>query len=175
MSDSIPESNPAPQAVPLKPVLMARCPHKKVRDEDWLIIRSLIEAGGKAADIAAQYGIAKGTIHERSSDERWATPTRVALALKNNDQCTDDPAALVAAMWAKRGLEARESLFQLSSKAIQRFTAMSPVPATFAEAAIAEKMLSKAIDPDASASSQSNVSIQLLATQGFQPRRTIDV
>ena len=175
MPDSIPESDSDTQAVPLKPVLMAKHPGKIVADEDWLIIRSLIEAGGIAKDIAAKYGIAKSTIHERSCTERWASPKRVALALKNNDQCTDDPAALVAAMWAKRGLEARESLFQLSSKAMQRFAAMAPVPATFAEAAIAEKMLSKAIDPDSSSGGQSNVSIQLLATQGFQPRRTIDV
>jgi len=174
MSDSIPENVPQPNVAP-KPVLMARCPHKKVSDEDWLIIRSLIEAGGKAADVASQYGIAKGTIHERSSDERWATPTRVALALKNNDQCTDDPAALVAAMWAKRGSDARESLFQATNKAMQRFDSMAPVPQTFAEYAIAEKLRAKAIDPDASSAGTSNVSIQLLASHAFQPKPAIDV
>jgi hypothetical protein len=175
MSDSIPESDPSTQAVPLKPVLMARCPHKKVSDDDWLVIRSLIEAGALARDVAKQFNIAKGTIHERSSDERWATPTRVANALARGDQDTSDPAAAVAALWASRKEGQREALYQGTNKALQRFFALAPVPQTFAEAATAEKLLSKAIDPDASQSGPSNVSIQLLATQGFQPRRTIDV
>jgi len=175
MSDSIPESDPCTQQVPLKPVLMARCPHKKVSDEQWPIIRSLIEAGAKAADVAKQFNIAKGTIHERSCDERWATPVRVANALKNNDQDVSDPASQVAALWIKRKDDQREALYQGTNKALQRFFALAPVPQTFAEAATAEKLLSKAIDPDASQTGQSNVSIQLLATQGFQPRKTIDV
>ena len=175
MSDSIPESDSSTQAVPFKPILMARCPHKKVSDEDWLVIRSLIEAGALARDVAKQFGIAKGTIHERSSDERWATPTRVANALARGDQDTSDPAAQVAALWASRKDQQREALYQGTNKALQRFFAMAPVPQTFAEAATAEKLLSKAIDPDAANSSQANVSIQLLATQGFQPRRTIDI
>lgn len=175
MSDSTPESNPAPHAVPLKPVLMAKCPHKKVSDDDWLIIRSLIEAGALARDVAKQFGIVKGTIHERSCAERWATPSRVANALARGDLDTSDPAAHVAALWAKRKEDARETLFQGTRKSLDRFFAMAPVPQTFAEAATAEKLLSKSIDPDSSQSGQSNVSIQLLATQGFQPRRTIDV
>jgi len=175
MSDSIPESDPSTQAVPLKPVLMARCPHKKVSDDDWLIIRSLIEAGALARDVAKQFNIAKGTIHERSSDERWATPTRVANALARGDQDTSDPAAAVAALWASRKEGQREALYQGTNKALQRFFALAPVPQTFAEAAAAEKLLSKAIDPEGSSASQSNVSIQLLATQGFQPRRIIDI
>jgi hypothetical protein len=86
-----------------------------------------------------------------------------------------DPASQVAALWASRKEGQREALYQGTNKALQRFFALAPVPQTFSEAAIAEKLLSKSIDPDASQSSQSNVSIQLLATQGFQPRRTIDV
>jgi hypothetical protein len=175
MSDSIPESSSEPRGPLFKPVLMARCPHKKVSDEQWLIIRSLIEAGAKAAEVAKQFGIAKGTIHERSSDERWATPTRVAQALSRGDQDVSDPAAAVASLWAKRKEDQRESLYQGTNKALQRFFAMAPVPQTFAEAATAEKLLAKAIDPDAANASQGNVSIQLLATQGFQPKRVIDV
>lgn len=166
ISDTLPEA---------RPVLTARCPQRKCTDEQWACIRSMIEAGAAAPDVAKSYGLAPATINTKAHKECWATPRRVAAALASNDQNVDDPAALVAAIWAKRKEDARESLFQGASKSLSRFFALAPVPQTFSEAAIAEKLLSKAIDPDASSAAQSNVSIQLLATQGFQPRRTIDV
>ena len=147
----------------------------KCTAEDWGKIRSLIEAGANAPDVAKQFGLAPATINTKAHKECWATPRRVAAALAANDQNADDPAALVAALWVKRKEDARESLYQGTTKSLQRFFAMAPVPQTFSEAAIAEKLMSKAIDPDASSASNSNVSIQLLATQGFQPRRTIDI
>lgn len=147
----------------------------KCTAEDWGKIRSLIEAGANAPDVAKQFGLAPATINTKAHKECWATPRRVAAALAANDQNSNDPASLVAALWSKRKEDARESLYQGTDKALARFFAMAPVPQSFAEAAAAEKLRSKAIDPEGHAAANSNVSIQLLATQGFQPRRTIDV
>lgn len=177
MSDSIPENasssplNPEPQ----KRVFLTPHPTMKCSADDWACIRSLIEAGANAQDVAKTYGLAPATIHTRSHKELWASPRRVSVALAANDQNTEDPAALVAALWLKRKEDARETLFHGARKSLDRFFALSPVPSTFSEAAIADKLLSKAIDPDASSSSNSNVSIQLLASHAFQPKPTIDV
>lgn len=156
-------------------VLLAPHPTKKCTTEDWAKIRSLIEAGATAPDVAKTYGLAPATINTKSHKESWASPRRVAIAIKNNDQNTEDPAALVAQLWAKRKEDARESLYQGTNKALQRFFAMSPVPQTFAEAAAADKLLAKSIDPNSDSNNQSNVSIQLLATHGFQPKPCFDV
>ena len=158
-----------------RPVLTARCPQRKCTDEQWACIRSMIEAGASAPDVAKSYGLAPATINTKAHKESWATPRRVAAALASNDQNVDDPAARVAALWASRKEDSRETLFQGASKSLQRFWAMAPVPQSFSEAAIADKMLAKAIEPYPDQAGASNVSIQILATQGFQPRRTIDI
>lgn len=177
MSDSIPDNLPPspPNQEPKRPMLWAPNPTKKCTDEQWACIRSMIEAGASAPDVAKSYGLAPATINTKAHKECWATPRRVSAALAANDQNTEDPAALVAAMWAKRKEDARETLFHGARKSLDRFFALSPVPATFSEAAIADKLLSKSIDPDSSSSSNSNVSIQLLASHAFQPKPTIDV
>lgn len=157
-----------PTPHPERPVLYRKCPQKIVRDEDWPVIRSLIEAGAKAPDVARKYGISPVTINTKACKEKWATPMRVAKASK---QIVDgDPASAVASLWNDRKAAAREQIYQGTSKALQRFFAMAPIPQSFAEAATAEKLLSKAIDPDADKDSRSpNVNLAILSTGSFQP------
>jgi hypothetical protein len=87
----------------------------------------------------------------------------------------DDPAMAVAALWKGRGDSVREQLYQGSRKALERFFAMSPVPQSFAEAATAEKLLSKAIDPSSERLQSQGTPVNILAANNFQPKRIIDV
>jgi hypothetical protein len=156
-----------------QPILYRKCSQKKVRDEDWPVIRSLMEAGAKAPDVAKKYGISPVTINTRASKERWATPRRVAKA--NAHLSEDDPASAVASLWANRKEESRESLYQGSKKALERFFAMAPVPQSFNEAATAHKLLQNAIEPEGPPERSTNVSVQILSQQGFSPKPAIDV
>ncbi len=132
---------------PEKTVLLAPNPMKIVSDQDWEIIKTLYCAGEGAAALAERYGIQPSTIHSRASKLRWPTQNRIARA--DLSVATSDPAAALAALWTQRKEETRDALYTNSKKALERFFAHSPVPQSFAEAAIAEKMLAKAIDPDA--------------------------
>jgi len=144
-----------------------------VRDEDWPIIRSLIEAGAKAPEVARRYGISPVTINTRACKEKWATPKRVARA--EAQIITDDPASAVAALWEDRKAQTRETVFQGASKSLQRFFAMSPIPQSFNEAATAHKLLKEAIDPDAGGAHSGGTTVNILASQGFMPKRVVDV
>lgn len=156
-----------------RPVLYRKCSQKIVRDEDWPVIRSLMEAGAKAPDVAKKYGISPVTINTKACKEKWATPSRVAKA--KNQIIEGDPASAVAALWSDRKASARETAYQGYQKALQRFFALAPVPQTFSEAAIASKLLNQAIDPDSGSSQSSSTTVNILQANGFQPKRTIDV
>ena len=156
-----------------RPALTRIDPNKKVSDEDWNLIRELYCAGANANDLAARFGIKPCTIHKKASVNKWVTPMKLAIAAKRGVP-TDDPAGAVAELWKQRQGEARESIYQGSKKALDRFFAMAPVPASFAEAAIAEKMLNKAIDPTEGKTVQQNVNLSLLTSNDFSPR-PIDV
>lgn len=157
-----------------RPVLTAIHPGKKVSDEDWNVLKSLYEAGESAGVLAEKYGIKPSTIHSRSSKQRWATPQRITRA-KSLELVSSDPASAVADLWARRKGESRESVYQGAKKALDRFFAMAPVPQSFSEAAIAEKMLSKAIDPEVDQDTKGNINLAILTTTGFAPRPIVDV
>lgn len=156
-----------------RPVLYRKCSQKIVRDEDWPVIRSLMEAGAKAPDVAKKYGISPVTINTRACKEKWATPARVAKA--KNQIIEGDPASAVAALWSDRKVAARESIYQGSQKALQRFFALAPTPQSFSEAAIASKLLNQAIDPDAASGNSQSTTVNILQANGFQPKKVIDV
>ena len=146
----------------------------KVSRIQWKAIRALIEAGEPAKAVASQYGICSSTIHKRSSDELWVTKQRLTKASKGQLKA-DDPATVIANLWKRRGDESRENVFQGASKALSRFFAMSPVPATFQEAATAKKMLDQAINPDADSTNHSTINLAVLTQAGFTPKPVVDV
>lgn len=162
------DPTPAPRAP-----LLAKHPGKIVRDEDWPIIRSLIEAGAKAPDVAKRYGISPVTINTKACKEKWATPRRVAKA--KDQLAVNDPASAVAALWASRNEQSRETIYQGSIKALERFFALSPVPTSFNEALAADKLLSKAINPSGESQPTQNVAVQILTQSNFEPQPVIDV
>lgn len=170
MQDSpLPSESPqdAPQAP--KEVLLSRMPHKKVRDSDWPVIRSLAEKGVTYKELATRYNVTTQYIRERSSKEKWLTKQRLAMT-KNETIVADDAAIAVLDLWDSRQRDARESTYQGAKKALERFFAMSPVPQSFAEAATANKLLKDAIDPSGSNNGNSQVQVNILATQGFSPK-----
>ena len=150
-------------------------PKQKVSTEQWSAIRSIMEAGGVAKEVAKRYGIQPDTILKRGTKERWATPMRVRDAARRSEVVTGDPAAEVAALWKQREGEARELIFQGSNKALQRFFSMSPVPQSFQEAATAQKLLKEAISPPTEGQIAGTMNVQVLAMAGFCPKPVVDV
>lgn len=158
-----------------RPIFLREHPSQKVSLEQWSAIRSIMEAGGVAEDVAKRFGIQPSTIHKRGTKERWATPNRIRAALQKSEVITGDPAAEVAALWKERETNAREMIFQGSNKALQRFFSMSPVPQSFAEAATAQKLLKEAITPAQEGQSGGTMNVQVLAMAGFMPKPVVDV
>jgi len=149
-------------------------PNKIVRDEDWVGIKHMAEQGVSYEELGAQFGVKACTIGKRASKERWLTPTRIARA-KNGNVSEDDPAAAVALLWKRRGVDSRDKVYQGATKALDRFFAMSPVPQSFNEAAIALKMVNESINPNGELTQNANVSIHVLASKEFSPTPVIDV
>ena len=167
--ESIQHSPEAPQEV-----LMSRNPQKKVRDSDWLVIRSLAEKGVTYPELAKRFNVKPQTIRKRSCEEKWLTKQR--LVMTKNETIVADPAtSAVLDLWSERQLEAREQVYQGAQKALARFFAMSPIPQSFAAAATANKLMKDAIDPSGSSVSNGSTTVNILATQGFSPRPTIDI
>lgn len=158
-----------------KPVFLRVHPTQKVSTEQWSSIRSIMEAGGAAEQVAKRFGIQPSTIHKRGTKERWATPNRVRALAQRSEVITGDPASEVAALWKERETNAREMVYQGSQKALQRFFAMAPVPQSFSEAATAQKLLKEAITPPSDITGLINTNIQVLAMSGFAPRPVVDV
>jgi hypothetical protein len=160
---------------PIKPRgLMRVDPNKKIADEEWPGIRHMIESGVPYKEVAERFNVKPHTLRRRASEEKWLTPQRLAMA-KNGTLKADDPANVVAELWRQRGAETRDMVYTGAAKALQRFFALSPVPQSFSEAAIANKMLKEAIDPSGALENNSNVSIQILANQSFKPTPVVDV
>lgn len=172
MATPIPQPEADPSAP--RPVLLAPHPQKKVTDAQWEVIKSLYCAGVSSGDIAKDYPITSSTIRKRATVEKWPTPQRISRAIKTGQRNTDDPAAAIADLWESRKQEGRESVYQGSKKALERFFAMAPVPQSFQEAAIAHKMMEKAIDPSEGKAAPTNVNLALLTSDNFAPR-VIDV
>ena len=154
--------------------LYRRDPQKKVRDEDWPVIRSLVEKGMPQKEVAAKFGISPLYVSRKASDEKWITPMRLARAKKGLVP-THDPASAVVSIWAERSDAMRESVYQGAKKSLERFFAMSPVPQSFAEAATAHKLLKDSIDPSGGANTANSSVTQILQIQGFTPKPAIDV
>jgi hypothetical protein len=175
LPDPSPQREAASSEAPPREVLMRRDPLKKVSDQDWPVIRHLVESGVRYKEVAERWGIKESTISTRASKERWLTPQRLALA-KNGNAKVDDPANAVVDVWRQRGAESRDMIFDGAKRSLQRFFAMSPVPQSFAEAATAKKMLDDSINPNGTPSdSTKNVSISILAGKNFAPQPVVDV
>lgn len=153
------------EQVPEKRELTRVDPNMKVSEREWQMIRDLVCAGASATELAEKYNIEPNTIHRKASVEKWPTPRRIQKA-QSKGLPVGDPASMIAKMWSKRQGESREEVYQGASKSLRRFWAKSPVPQNFAEAAIAEKMLNKAIDPTEGKSDNSDPNLQLLAAGG---------
>jgi hypothetical protein len=142
---------------------------RKIRRKMWKAIEVRYCAGDRISTLVEAYGVTRHAIIKRSQLEKWPTPRRIAKA-QGQGIYTDDPASMIAEVWNRRGAQTREEVYQGTSKALRRFFAMSPVPQSFQEAAAAEKMLSKAIDPTGASETKPNVSMMILADPGFRPR-----
>lgn len=142
----------------------------KLTKEQWDVIRALYCQGEKATVLAPRYGITPHTINKRASSEKWPSPQRIARAANNPTQAVSDPAAAVCTLWQERGEKAREQVFKGMDSALMRFFSLSPVPTTFAEAALAIKLRDQAINPGGSPEgSKTNVNIAVLTNQEFAP------
>lgn len=148
---------------------------KKISDGDWDVIKALYCQGVSAVKLAEKYPIKADTIRKKASKDQWATPGRINRALRSPKTSVDDPASAVAALWKERGEKGRESIYQGSQKALDRFFSAAPVPQSFAEAATAAKLMNEAITPPVVDEKAGNVNLAILSTQGFQPKRVVDV
>ena len=164
--------NAKPEAI--KPVIMRPDPIAKVSPEQWSTIQALYCAGVDAKTIAKDYPIKPSSIHSRASKSKWPTPNRITRRA-NQSAVTDDPASALASLWKDREDKSREKVFQGASKALGRFFATAPVPQSFAEAATAAKLMNEAIKPPSEDEGKGTLNLQILSTQGFAPRKAINV
>ena len=119
------------------------------------------------AELAKRYSISVWSIRQRSKTDRWPTPARILSAASRSDLPDDDPSKLIANNWDKRKADARERLFQGTSKAMKKFLRNPSTPRDWKEAQVAQNLLDKAIDPD---SEQGNsASVQIAVLQGNNP------
>jgi uncharacterized protein YjcR len=154
--------------------LMRVDPNKKLSDADLELIKERYCAGEIASDIAADFNISAHTIRTYSNRHKWPTPGRARLAeTKPQKFSADDPAAILADVWASRKEQSRDQIYHGSKKALQRFFAMSPTPQSFSEAKIASELMNKAIDPDeGNNNNKGNINLAVLTQQGFEPKPT---
>lgn len=142
----------------------------KLSRADWDVIKALYCNGEKATVLAPRYGITPHTINKRASSEKWPSPQRIARAASNPTREVSDPAAAVCDLWQQRGEQAREQVFNGTRAALTRFFALSPVPTSFAEAAVAAKLMDQAINPGGTQEgSKTNVNIAVLTNGEFAP------
>lgn len=151
-----------PKATPYKPY------QPKATPTQWAEIKLRAEQGEPYEDIAKLYPISVSSIEKKASVERWATPARIQRAVKGLLP-PDDPAIPAANVWLQRKEDLRESTFNGAKKALDRFFAMSPVPQSFSEAALAHKLAKEAISPPEEAQPNQNISLAILTQVGFQP------
>ena len=149
-------------------------PFQKVPDHEWPAIRTMAEQGMSYREIGAKFGVTKDCIRKRATKEKWVTKARLKAAHRG-ELSPIDPATLVNAMWQDRSASAREQVYQGAKKALDRFFAMAPIPQSFAEAATAAKLMNESINPGGAIAQTNNVSVQILSTQGFEPRPVVDV
>ena len=152
--------------------------------KSWEVIKAKAVAGVKLAELARQFGVTSATIKVRASKENWPTPLRIAFRKKEIQRSgeslqieTDDPVKAIAKLWLQREADAREQTYQQTSKALDRFFAMNPVPADFKEAAIAAQLRDKAIKPDDDSKTQHSLNVAFLTGGGMltKPVDAIDV
>lgn len=146
---------------------------RQLRRTMWKAIETRYCAGDSLATLVEAYSVSRDAIIKRSQLEKWPTPRRIAKA-QGQAIVTDDPASLIADVWNRRGIQAREEVYQGSSTALRKFFSMSPVPTSFQEAAVVEKMLSRAIAPDGVGESKTDVRLMILTTPGFRPRPVVE-
>ena len=137
--------------------------------EKWAAIKALAEQGVTLKQLAKQFPISIHSIKQRSSRERWITPQRLCKAALGKTQ-PDDPANAVAALWKQREHESRELVHNGMSSAIKRFLAMSPVPQSFQEVAIAKKLLDECITPKSEQDNSQTLNLAILTQPSFKPQ-----
>jgi hypothetical protein len=154
-------SEQTPKAEPLK--------KEKMSKAQWLEVKARAEAGEAYESIAARFPIGTSAIVKKAVNERWVTPRRLQKGLRG-ELSANDPASAAAAVWAERKQDARETVFQGARKSLERFFAMAPVPQSFGEAAIANKLMNDAISPPEEQASHTNVNLAVLTQANFSPR-----
>ena len=124
-----------------------------------------------------RFGVSPDYIRVKASKEKWPTPERVARAANSPDSYeVTDPARAIADLWLQRKEEHRENCYNGARKALERFWALSPVPQTFQEAQIAERLAAKAIDPsEGREPTQTNVNLAVLTSSDFKPKPVVDI
>jgi hypothetical protein len=152
-----------PQAMPLKK-------GQKMTKLQWMEVKVRAESGEPYDEIIASYPIGIDSIKKRAVAEQWVTPRRLQQGIRG-ELAQDDPATAAANVWISRKAQARENAYYGAKNALDRFFAMAPVPQSFAEAAMAKKMLDQAIDPeDGNEATKGNINLAILTSVGFQPR-----
>jgi len=156
----------------IQPVRKGRPP--KIADQVWLEIEERFISGDSSLkDLAIEFGLKYQTVLSRSKDKRWLSAQRVSRALTRTDLPPTDTAKQIADKWAARKEEFREKLYKGTTRALDTFWLMSPIPQDFAEAEKAMKMLDKAINPE-EGKSDGSINLSIL-TNGFNPTPIIDV
>lgn len=158
--------------MPVKAVPQPAC--RQMRQDMWKAIQVRYCAGDSLATLVQVYGVKRDAIIKRSQLDKWPTARRIAKA-QDQTIVTGEPASLIADVWRRRGEQSREEIFQGACKALRRFFAAAPVPQSFQEAAVAEKMLSKAIDPHAGSEAKFDVNLAVLVNPDFCPRRVAPI
>ena len=139
--------------MPVKAAAQPAC--QQMRKDMWKAIEARYCAGDSLATLVDAYGVKRDAIIKRSQLDKWPTARRIAKA-QDQAVVTSDPASIIADVWRRRGEQSREEVYQGSNKALRRFFAAAPVPQSFKEAAVAEKLLAKALEPDGEKQNKQN-------------------
>ena len=138
-------------------------------DKPWEEIKTLYCAGNVSSTVLGKkYGLKPASIRKRACVEQWPSSKRVNKR-KRELARTGDPARALAQVWQEREQSHRESLYLEGKKSLDRFFASSPIPADFAEAEKAERLISKAINPNQDRSDTSSTVNIALLTGGLSP------
>lgn len=135
-------------------------------------MKALAEQGVPLLELAQRYPVTIATIKDKSHKERWITPARInrGIAGKLDD---NDPANAVAQLWKEREEQQRETIYNGASSALKRFFALSPVPQSFQEAAVAKKLVDEAIKPKDENASNNTLNLAILTQSSFKPQPVI--
>ena len=148
-------------------------PKAKMSKTQWLEVKARAELGESYESIAMLFPINPQSMRDRATKEKWCTPARIERGMRN-ELAHDDPAQAVANVWKERKELARNTVYNGTRKALDRFFAMSPIPQSFSEAAIAAKLMNDSISPPEDNQPSVNMNLAVLTSVGFSPRQSDD-